>query len=170
MGLSWDAQRPVTAVGAGAPAQRGLTGLREAVEGGLPGKGGQGAVVGTLLCAGRLRRAPLTAHCGCDVSVQGQSRRTAMQRLSPAQALSSALGEELQTWGGAGSFFDPYTKPSSFASQQQRKAPEAPFPIFSSRSLALSTTACTCPKYHPSHQQCGQLRKQPSFHRATGKQ
>lgn len=45
--------------------------------------------------------------------------------------------------------------------------PEAPFPIFSSRSLALSTAACTCPKYQPSHQQCGQLGRQSSFHRVA---
>lgn len=99
-----------------------------------PGRGGQGAAVGTLLCAGRLRRAPLTARCGCDVSVEGRSRRTAAQRLPPAQALSSTSGGELQAWGGAGAFLTLTQNPPSFASLQQGKVaawgkgrPEVPF-------------------------------------------
>lgn len=140
--------------------------------GGLPGREGQVVAVGTLLCAGRLWRALLAAHCGCDVCVEGQSRRTARQHCHlPRQH----LGRGTAGLGAPGSFFDPYTKPFSFSSLQQGEVPargkgrpEAPSPIFSSRSLPPSTAACTCPKYHPSHQQRGQLRKQPSFHRGTG--
>lgn len=90
--------------GNGSACPEGADGAVGGGGGGSPGRGGQGAAVGTFLCAGRLQRAPLTARCGCDVSVEGRSRRTAAQRLPPAQALSSTSGGELQAWGGAGAF------------------------------------------------------------------
>lgn len=179
VGLSWDARRPITAAAVGAPAQRGPTGLWEAAVGVclMGGRGGQGAAVGTLLCAGRLRRAPLAAHCGCDVSVEGRSRRTAVPQLPPAQA---APGEgNRRPGGGLGAvllplhktflIFKPAAGQSARPGKREARSPVFPFPVFSSRSLALSTTACTCPKYHRSHLRRGQLREQPSFHRGTGR-
>lgn len=72
--------------------------------------------------------------------------------------------------GGAGSFSDPYTKPS-FARLQQGKvsmrgkgrpevlqSPILHFP-FSPDLLTPSTAACTCLKYHPSQEKHGQLRE-----------
>lgn len=106
-GLSWDAQRPVKAVGAGTPAWKGLMGLWEAVVGACLARGGQGALLGTLLCAGRLQRAPLAAHCGCDVSMEGRSRRMDTQLLPPAQATP---WEGNRRSGGGWELFQPLHK------------------------------------------------------------
>jgi len=81
--------------GSSVPAQRGRGGCGRR---GLAWLGGPGCRSGTLLCAARLRRAPLAARCGCDVSMQGRSRRTDTQTLPPAQALSSTLGGEPRAW------------------------------------------------------------------------
>lgn len=144
---------------------------------GLPDAGGgQGAAVGTLLCAGRLRRAPLAAHCGCDVSMEGRSRRTAAPQLPPAQAVpgegscrpGGGLGAVLLPLHKTFLIFKPAAGQSAHTGKREARSPVFPFPVFSSRSLALSTTACTCPKYHCSHLQRGQLRNQPLFHRGTG--
>lgn len=89
------------------PARRGLTGLWKVAVGACLEGGSQGAAVGTLLCTGRLRGAPLAAHCGCDVSVEGRSRRTAAQQLPSAQA---APREGNRRPGGGWELFRPLHK------------------------------------------------------------
>lgn len=53
------------------------------------------------------------------------------------------------------------TSKSAYAEEREARSPIFLFPIFSSTSLPPSTAACICSKYHPSHQQRGQPRKQP---------
>lgn len=66
---------------------------------GLAGQGGPGCSGGDPFVR---RAAPEGPPHGtlrlCDVSVEGRSRRMAVQRLPPAQAPSSAAGGELQAW------------------------------------------------------------------------
>lgn len=76
-GPSWDAQRPVTVVGVVEACTEGASRAVGGGSGGLAGWRGPGCGSGDPFVAGRLRRAPRMEHCGCDVGVQGRSRRSA---------------------------------------------------------------------------------------------